>query len=75
MRHPVYISDAVRGLELCACTPGVNGEVFIIAGESALPVAELVSVISRELGVRPPKLHLPIAIRETLNDLSSDASA
>jgi len=62
MRHPVYIKDAVRGLELCANAEGVNGEVFIIAGESAVPVAELVSVMSRELGVRSPKLHLPIAL-------------
>ena len=45
MRHPVYIKDAVKGLELCAIAEGVNGEVFIIAGESALPVAKLVSVI------------------------------
>ena len=62
MRHPVYIKDAVKGLELCAIAEGVNGEVFIIAGESALPVAKLVSVMSRELGVRSPKLHLPIAL-------------
>jgi dihydroflavonol-4-reductase len=62
MRHPVYIKDAVKGLELCASAEGVNGEVFIIAGEKAVPVAELVSVMSRELGVRSPKLHLPIAL-------------
>ena len=62
MRHPVYISDAVKGLELCASVEGVNGEVFIIAGEKAVPVYELVEVISIELGVNPPKLHLPIAL-------------
>jgi len=62
MRHPVYISDAVKGLELCASAEGVNGEVFIIAGEQAVPVYELVEVISAELGVNPPKLHLPISV-------------
>jgi dihydroflavonol-4-reductase len=62
MRHPVYIDDAVKGLELCASAEGVNGEVFIIAGENAVPVAELVRVMSKELGVRSPKLHLPIAL-------------
>lgn len=62
MRHPVYISDAVKGLELCASAEGVNGEVFIIAGEHAVPVAELVKVMSEELGVRSPKLHLPIPL-------------
>ena len=62
MRHPVYIRDAVKGLELCANAEGVNGEVFIIAGEKAVPVAELVSVMSRELGVRAPQRHLPTAL-------------
>ena len=62
MRHPVYISDAVKGLELCANADGVNGEVFIIAGENPVPVSELVRVMSEELGVRPPKLHLPISL-------------
>jgi len=62
MRHPIYICDAVKGLELCASVEGVNGEVFIIAGENAVPVAELVSVMSGELGVRSPQLHLPIAL-------------
>jgi len=62
MRHPVYISDAVKGLELCASADGVNGEVFIIAGENAVPVSELVKIISAELGVNPSKLHLPIAL-------------
>ena len=62
MRHPVYIEDAVKGLELCASAEGVNGEVFIIAGENAVPVAELVNVMSKELGVSSPKLHLPIPL-------------
>ncbi len=62
MRHPVYISDAVKGLELCASTEGVNGEVFIIAGENAIQVFDLVSAISKEMGVRLPKLHLPATL-------------
>lgn len=62
MRHPIYISDAVKGLELCASVQNIDGEVFIIAGESAVPVAELVAVMSQELGVRTPKLHFPMAL-------------
>jgi nucleoside-diphosphate-sugar epimerase len=62
MRHPVYISDAVRGLELCASAEGVDGEVFIVAGKDAVHVSELVEVLSAELGVHSPKLHLPIAL-------------
>jgi nucleoside-diphosphate-sugar epimerase len=62
MRHPVYICDAVKGLELCGCVEGVEGEVFIIAGENAVPVSELVNVMSKALNVRPPRLHLPVAL-------------
>ena len=62
MRHPIYISDAVKGLELCAGTEGVNGEIFIIAGEAAVPVSELVSVMSKELGVHTPKFYFPMAL-------------
>jgi nucleoside-diphosphate-sugar epimerase len=62
MRHPVYISDAVKGLELCATAQGVNGEIFIIAGENAVPVSELVNLMSEELGVRTPRLRFPIVL-------------
>ena len=62
MRHPVYISDAVRGLELCASVGNINGEVFIIAGEAAVPVSELVAVMSKEMGVRTPGLHFPTTL-------------
>jgi nucleoside-diphosphate-sugar epimerase len=62
MRHPVYISDAVKGLELCGSVEDVDGEIFIIAGERPVQTSELVNTLSEALGVRPPKLHLPIAL-------------
>ena len=60
MRHPVYISDAIRGLELCAETPNIDGEVFIIAGEAPVESRELVNMISQELNVRMQKIYLPV---------------
>jgi nucleoside-diphosphate-sugar epimerase len=60
MRHPVYISDAIQGLELCAETPDIDGEVFIIAGESPVESRDLVSVIRKQLNVRTPQIYLPI---------------
>jgi nucleoside-diphosphate-sugar epimerase len=59
LRHPVYITDTVHGLELCAETRGIEGEVFIIAGEAPIESRELVNVISRQLNVRMQKLYLP----------------
>ena len=60
MRHPVYITDAIYGLELCAETPDIGGEVFIIAGEYPVESRELVSVIREQLNVRTQQIYLPI---------------
>jgi nucleoside-diphosphate-sugar epimerase len=59
MRHPVYITDAIYGLELCAETPDIDGEVFIIAGEYPVESRELVSVIREQLNIRTPQIYLP----------------
>ena len=60
MRHPVYITDAIRGLELCAETPDVEGEVFIIAGNVPVESRELVKLISQQVGARMQKIYLPV---------------
>lgn len=60
MRHPVYITDAIRGLELCAETPAIEGEVFIIAGEVPIESRELVMMISQQLHARTQKIYLPV---------------
>ena len=62
MRHPVYISDLIHGLELCAETPGIDGEVFIIAGEFPVESRELVRVIKEQLNVGTPQIYLPILL-------------
>jgi nucleoside-diphosphate-sugar epimerase len=62
MRHPVYISDTIRGLELCAEKQDIPGEVFIIAGDQPVESGELVGVISQELNVRMQKIHLPVIL-------------
>jgi nucleoside-diphosphate-sugar epimerase len=61
-RHPVYVSDAVKGLELCAMVDDWCGGAYIIAGSEPVRVVELVHLISQELGVAPPRLHLPLAL-------------
>jgi nucleoside-diphosphate-sugar epimerase len=61
-RHPVYISDTIQGLELCAEVPNRCGEVYIIAGNRPVQSLELVRAISQEVGINIPKLHLPLAL-------------
>ena len=62
LRHPVYVSDAVRGLELCGVADGVSGEVYIIAGAEPVTIEMLVRTIAEILGVNPPTLRLPVAL-------------
>lgn len=59
LRHPIYISDAVRGLELCALR-GKPGEVYLLAGEKPVSVTELVETIASLRGLRPPSVRLPV---------------
>ena len=60
MRHPVYISDLIHAMEMCAEVPNIDGEVFIIAGDVPVESRTLVNLISQELNVRKQKIHLPI---------------
>jgi nucleoside-diphosphate-sugar epimerase len=65
MRHPVYIADAIRGLELSAETDGIDGEVFIVAGELPVECRELIGAIRQQLHVRTPQVYLPILLGKT----------
>jgi dihydroflavonol-4-reductase len=62
LRHPIYVSDAVRGLELCAEAQGAAGQTYILAGPEALTVEALVDTIAEVLEARPPALHLSLAM-------------
>jgi nucleoside-diphosphate-sugar epimerase len=62
LRHPIYVSDAVHGLELCGATDGVTGHVYIIAGEEPVTIESLVRMIAKVVEVRPPTLHLPVGL-------------
>ncbi len=61
LRHPIYVADAVRGLELCAGANGVTGQVYIIAGEEPVTIEKLARTIAEVQGLRPPSIHLPVA--------------
>jgi nucleoside-diphosphate-sugar epimerase len=60
LRHPIYVSDAVRGLELCAEAENASGQVYLLAGETPVTVETVVREIANLLGVRPPAIRLPL---------------
>jgi dihydroflavonol-4-reductase len=61
LRHPIYVSDAVHGLELCA-SRGVPGEIYFLAGESPVMLNELVCTAAAVQGARPLVLRLPLSL-------------
>lgn len=60
LRHPIYVSDAVRGLELCAEAEGISGEIYLLAGERPVTIETLVHTIARLLSVARPVIRLPL---------------
>ena len=58
--HLTYIDDLVRGFELCGTVPAAAGRTYILAGPRYTTLKELVDLVAKELGVQPPKLHLPV---------------
>lgn len=59
--HTVYVEDLVRGFLLLADREEAVGEPFILAGEQAVSLNELVRLIARTLNVSPPRIRIPVA--------------
>jgi len=49
--HMGYVSDIVDGIRLCAEVKGIDGRLYLVAGNEALTVKELITVMAQELGV------------------------
>jgi nucleoside-diphosphate-sugar epimerase len=62
LRHPVFVSDAIKGMELAATSPNASGEVYFIAGERYLPIEELIKLMAELLNVKRPVFHLPLSL-------------
>jgi len=62
LRHPIYVADAVQGLELCLETSQAVGQVYIIAGETTITIAQLVRTVAEALEVPPPSIRLPVTL-------------
>jgi dihydroflavonol-4-reductase len=58
--HLTYISDLVCGFELCGTVPAAAGRTYILAGPRYTTLEALVELVAKELGVQPPRLHLPV---------------
>jgi nucleoside-diphosphate-sugar epimerase len=58
--HLTYIDDLVEGFRLCGEVPAAANRTYILAGAEVTTLNELITIIAREAGVRPPTLKLPV---------------
>lgn len=57
--HLTYIDDLVEGIRLVGETPGIEGEIFTLAGPRYTTLNELYAILAEILGTRPSRIHLP----------------
>ncbi len=67
--HFIHVSDLVRAFFLAMNKCDLNAETYIISGERAVPLYEMVNVIADTLHVRRPWLHLPVKPMQCLGSI------
>lgn len=58
--HLTFIDDLVEGFRLCGEVPAAVGRTYLLAGPTYTTLNELAATMARELGVAPPRWHLPV---------------
>ena len=58
--HLTYVDDLVEGFRLCGEVPAAANRTYILAGAEVTTLNELIAIIAKEAGVRPPALKLPV---------------
>ena len=61
-KSTVYVGDVVEATLLAARSRAAWGETFVLADPFPSPIRELVEILARHLGVRPPWVRLPVPL-------------
>ena len=75
--QPIDVSDIVEWLYRCGTVPGIEGRIYILAGDRPHRLRDIIRVIEEELGVTTSTSPIPVgAIRayKTLNNLVLSAT-
>lgn len=67
--HFIDVRDLAASFRLAAETRDANGEAFLIAGETCLPLNQAVRKIANLLSVPEPWLHLPLKPMQTIGTI------
>lgn len=60
LQHLIYISDLINGIELAAEREGIEGNIFILAGDTPIRLKDFVKKIADCMGIRLNNLKIPI---------------
>jgi nucleoside-diphosphate-sugar epimerase len=60
LHHLIYIDDLIEALLLAATRDTLSGETFVLAGERPTSTRDMVTIVARELGKTPPRVHVPM---------------
>jgi nucleoside-diphosphate-sugar epimerase len=58
--HWIDVRDLVRAFVLAMETKELNGQIYTICGREAVPLKTMCSIAAKQLGVPPPRVHLPV---------------
>jgi nucleoside-diphosphate-sugar epimerase len=58
----IYVTDAARGILLAAEASQALGRTYLLVNDEAVTQRDYFDSIARELGVRPPKWHVPYGL-------------
>lgn len=67
--HFIDVRDLARAFLLAMDRDDLNGDVFTIAGRRPMRLHDFTAIVARQLGVPPPRLHLPVKPVQALGTL------
>ncbi|MBM3924888.1 MAG: complex I NDUFA9 subunit family protein [SAR202 cluster bacterium] len=72
--QPIHVEDVARCIVLSLERPELNGDTLELGGPQYLTYDDIIDVIARTLGKRPPKLHIPVAVMKPMAALMDIAT-
>jgi nucleoside-diphosphate-sugar epimerase len=66
LRHPLYISDMIEAFRLAMEVDSAVGELFVIAGQTAITTNELVESFCTVMDLPAPKIRIPYWLGATM---------
>ncbi|MDP2728260.1 MAG: complex I NDUFA9 subunit family protein, partial [Dehalococcoidia bacterium] len=60
--QPIWVEDTARCVAMALEDPGTAGRIIPIGGPEHLTYEQIMDMIAETLGVRKPKVHIPVAL-------------